>query len=887
MRRFSILWLLLIVVSLSSVGFAIQRLGGMPQLPVTIGPDMRVREVKMSEAPAGSVIALKRGDRLVALDGRSTEDLRDLRQTLRLIDTGAEKGGASADGSNATSPSVEPIVGPVVNYQLVRPLHRFDLLLQGEPLDPTALPPGVHEGDKLVELDGRPMKPKVGTEGLRSIISSRPEALLVLEREQAVFDGELVLGKETMPWGVVVCFGIAILLMLAVWRFHHATLSRWTALAIAAETVAFAWWSLLVFEYQWAIADYALAYGAIIALVLTRSLGIFARTASAEDGGANKWGALALGVVGAVFVAGTLAAGKLPNAEVALQFAAVLAGLFVIFEIVLTGLNEGSGTLLGERSVYLAGILLFVILACVVSYSIEPVAFREERWRWFAAIVLAMVWFGDILLCFRGLPATPFAEIASRQARRERLVYFLEEVAQLYPQVRPVLAVSHEESVFVFDPEKDIIFDRAEEPLSDAIAILLQERARVPASLDVPEQTDPMAGIAKTMGIGLAMQMLRPVHGMEIEDAAIVLLGYQRDGMPPVPVQELDFAQHRMSVTVWGAAMVELTMLALNKMPTLLAEVRQQARDEEAARVAAQPAPSEQLQRASSELEQTREALTELEQESKMLRKDRLELATQVASLTRWLQPAPALPPNFEELLEKELLDSLEQLFDSAAPIVFTGPKAAGKTFTSSAGHWLEGRAPSPCVLYDAALFAPEDHGPNLLGHARVLPEEESDAPPSDEPVVFEACRQGTLIIQRAEWLPPELFDELIEQAEAYDVRLYICFDVRDLQGGSPLAATSEEAREILEPRELLIPGFEHRHAVKEIIIGHWLQEISWFAQRDVVDLSPAAFKAMLGYDWPGNLDELILTMERAVRHGQGDFIELGDLPLDVRRGTF
>ena len=48
-----------------------------------------------------------------------------------------------------------------------------------------------------------------------------------------------------------------------------------------------------------------------------------------------------------------------------------------------------------------------------------------------------------------------------------------------------------------------------------------------------------------------------------------------------------------------------------------------------------------------------------------------------------------------------------------------------------------------------------------------------------------------------------------------------------------------------------------------------------------------AAFKAMLGYDWPGNLDELILTMERAVRHGQGDFIELGDLPLDVRRGTF
>ena len=877
---------------MASAGFAVQRLGGMPQLPVTIGPDMRVREVKMNEAPAGSVIALKRGDRLVALDGRSTEDLRDLRQALRLIDVGdalPNAGEASeGDESNATSPAVEPLIGPVVNYQLVRPLHRFDLLLQGEPLDPTALPPGVHEGDKLVELDGRQMKPKVGTEGLRSIISSRPEALLVLEREQAVFDGELALGKEDVPWGVVVCFGIALLILLAVWRFHHETLSRWTALAIAAETVAFAWWSLLVFEYQWAIADYALAYGAIIALVLTRSLGIFARTASAEDGGANKWGALALGVIGAVFVAGTLAAGKLPNAEVALQFAAVLAGLFVIFEIVLTGLNEGSGTLLGERSVYLAGILLFVILACVVSYSIEPVAFREERWRWFAAIVLAMVWFGDILLCFRGVPSTPLAEIATPIARRERLAYFLEEIALLYPQVRPALVIAHDDQVFVLDPENNFELDRADKPLSDAIAILLQERARVPAPLDVPEPTDPMAGIAKTMGIGLAMQMLRPYHGMEVEGASLVLLGYQREDMPPVPVQELDFAQHRMSVTVWGAAMLELTMLALDRMPTLLADATARAKEEEQARVAALPAPSEQLERAGEELDEAREALTELEQESKMLRKDRLELVTQVASLTRWLQPAPALPPNFEELLEPELLGSLEQLFADVAPIVLSGPRGAGKTFIASAGHWLEGRAPLPCVLYDAALFAPEDHAPNLLGHERVVASEDGeDIPPTEEPVVFEACRQGTLVIQRAEWLPAEVFEGLLEQSLTYDVRLYLCFDVSDLQGGSPLEAATEEARVVLEPREVLIPGFEHRHSIKEVVIRHWLEEAAWFAQREVVDLSPAALKAMLGYEWPGNLDEVVLTLERSVRQGQGDFIELGDLPLDVRRGTF
>ena len=875
-RRFSLLWLLLIGVAIASAALSVHRLRDMPELPVTIGPDMRIRSVKTDQTPLSPVLTLKRNDQLVALNGRSTQDLRELRHTLLHIEKSALDAGESRGSGGAEEvpglPAVEPLVGPVVNYQLVRPLHRFDLLLQGEPLDPTTLPPGVHEGDKLVELDGRQMKPRVGTEGLRSIISSRPRSLLVMERRNAVFDGDVMLGLPKPPVGVMVCFGLALIFSLLLWRFQHASISRWTALATAAQTIAFAWWSLLVFQYQWIIADYTLAYCAIGALVMTRPLGIFARTASAEDGGPNKWGSLALGGVGALFVIGALATNKLPNVEVALQFAAVLVGLFVIFEIVLTGLNEGSGTLLGERSVYLAGILLFVLFACVASYSIEPLAFREERWRWFAALVLALVWFGDILLCLRGLPATPFAEISTRESRREKIASFLEEIATIYPQVRPVLALMHEQRVFLFEHslKGELELSMAKAPLRDAIEILVQERARVPASNGAPEHDDPMAGIARTMGIGLALQLFPPHFGLQVPNTHVVLLGYQREESPPVPVEDLDFAQHRMTTAAWGASLLELMLESFEHLPAA----------EAASSLQEQSAPEASLdeEQARHKLEEATSELEELRETSQLLRRDRHELTARVASLARWHHPAPALPANFEELLEPSLLDAIASLFTSPAPIVLSGPRGAGKTFTASVGHLMEARAPQPCVLYDAATFSEDDHELNLLSEG---------VAEDQEPVVFDACQGGSLIIQRAEWLPPELLAPLSQRAEQEDVRLYLCFDTLDAQGDDPLALAGELAQEVLSEREVVLPEFAQREEILDAVFTHMLEEASWLAQREPVTISPAARRALHGYQWPGNLDEVEATMMMSAQRCKGDFLELGDLPLEVRRGTF
>ena len=502
----------------------------------------------------------------------------------------------------------------MISYQLERPVHRFGLELQSGMVGATGLPQGVKEGDMLVELDGRPMVPKVGTEGLRSIVFSRPAAHLVLERRESVFTDQLVAPIEARPTGALVGFGLALLMGLALRWLRHETISRWTTIATAFETLAFAWCAMIFVQYQWVMADYALAYATVAALIVARPLGIFARTASAEDGGQKRWGGLIAGGVGASFAIIALSTGGIESAERALQFAAVCAGLFVVFEVVLTGMSEGSGVLLGERSVYLAGLIVLVLLSAVIAYTIDPVTFVEERWRWFAAIVLSLVWFGDVLLCVRGVPATQFSDIADGPARSQSVGELLDQFVQVYPQVASSLIVAHERQgalLFSRAPQREgvapqVVIERAPQAARDAVEIMFHEQARVPGGH--PASDDPIAGIAHSMGWGLALELFVPPRSIEIEGVRVALVGTQIEGVAPIPLEDLDLAQQRLGAASWSALVVE----ALERWCDG-ATIAQAPAPVEVAREPIAPAPdaahNEALERAHQERAQAERAL--------------------------------------------------------------------------------------------------------------------------------------------------------------------------------------------------------------------------------------------------------------------------------------
>jgi DNA-binding NtrC family response regulator len=58
---------------------------------------------------------------------------------------------------------------------------------------------------------------------------------------------------------------------------------------------------------------------------------------------------------------------------------------------------------------------------------------------------------------------------------------------------------------------------------------------------------------------------------------------------------------------------------------------------------------------------------------------------------------------------------------------------------------------------------------------------------------------------------------------------------------------------------------------------------VNWFCERYApgadLRVSNAAMKSLMNYDWPGNVRELENCVERAVALGNGNLIDLGDLP--------
>ena len=76
-------------------------------------------------------------------------------------------------------------------------------------------------------------------------------------------------------------------------------------------------------------------------------------------------------------------------------------------------------------------------------------------------------------------------------------------------------------------------------------------------------------------------------------------------------------------------------------------------------------------------------------------------------------------------------------------------------------------------------------------------------------------------------------------------------------------------------------PLRERREDIKELAL-HFTRKASLAAGREARSVSPEALEALEAYDWPGNVRQLDMAIERAVLLGEGERVELPDLPPEV-----
>ncbi|MGM0555014.1 MAG: hypothetical protein ACQEVA_01420 [Myxococcota bacterium] len=855
--KFLGLWILAIAATLASLALAYVQLDDLPSLGVFFGPELTVRRVAVDPEQAADRQKFKRGDRLVALQGQSIENLRDLRAILENLPE------PKPEQEDAKSKQRAP-TQHVVSYQLVRPLYQFGVLLQGDDLEPTELPAGVEPTDQLVTINNQKLPTKVGPEAVRSITASRPDALLGFERENAVFQGEMQIPEPGRPYGVLICFGVALLVLVVLWRFRAESLHPGSALAVAFETLGFSWIAFLAFEYQWVMSDYAMASIIIISMALMRPFALISRGLAVRGESAAGWWALALGTFGAGFVLYMMHNGMLDSAEHALRIGAMIPAGFTMYELFVSFESDNSDSPLGEGAGYLTLIVGLSLFATGLAYSLEPVVFLEDRWRWFAGVILGLMWFGDLLFCLRGVPRGSYAEVATEADRHALVSEFLLVANDAMPESRLGFVMQRRDGAVILRPESGgLELEEAPDSLRDALEILMQEDARIPLPHNVERAAHPLGGIADTLRITLALRLQPPADGVVVEDCELLLLAIDQSGDEQLfrPEHELiDEIREMITAEVWTAALIE-GIRGLD-------ELRQEADEDQ----------TDLLQQEVSQLTNRNESLHEQVQELEQLRDAQAELIEEQEaelgpSLPGFAGQFPVAPPEFHSLLEPQLVEALDFLLDDGEPIALAGAPGTGKSFAARTAARIEGL--SRVVTYDAASRDEDEQALHLFGQDR----ESGDG-------LVDKVEGSGLLVEGAQTLSDVLLVRLCEASERVGFRLYLAFDQEDAEARSPLDGREAEVLELLEHREMVIPSLSQRPAVVERVLLYFLEQSSLRRNRDVRDFSDTALEALLAYDFPGELDQARVEVDLAVSRASDRLVRFDDLSLEVRQAS-
>lgn len=861
-------WGFLLVLTIGCALLVWGRLAGLPDLGVLFGPDLTVRHVAVERSQGIEGQPFQRGDRLISIEGMVVDDLGDLRAVLpSLLEESTSLGDEGLESVDELEAPRQQEALTLLNYQIWRPIHRFSLAMQGEISDPTELPAGIEPDDRLVEIDGRILPGRVGAEGIRSVIASRPEALLGFERRDAIFAGQLLVDKAPRYPAVLLGFIAVLGAIVLLWRGQSEALPPAAAYCIALETLALGFLMLLITNFQWVLGDSILSAAVVLSLIMMRPLAIFAQELGERSEGHGGQIALGLGVLAALGVLSMLGGGLLGSPEEALHVAAIIAGLFIVFEVVVGGMEREGSALLTERGGYLPGVVLIGLFTCLVVAVMEPVAFEEDRWRWFAVLVPSLVWFGDILYVFKFGTRSAFGEVSARASRQKVLQGYLQEIALEMPHTDlRILGHLEGRTLAIRRDSLGVHIEPVSQVLADAMEILIQEEGRVPPPEGVSHPEDPVEGLAKAMDISLAL-MLEPPPGMVRlgeTDMTMIILGMRRTGETELPgyasAQTLDRAQELWTETVASAALLELISgLAegLTGEQQATGEGGISAQELEKAQAALLQCQEEQ-----SALEAKREEL-----EQNFTREQRRREFREVASRRSYPEPDEEWP-----LIEPELVDGLLYLLEGSEPIVFGGAVGAGKGFTAYRAALLEERSPKAFLEIDTL----DPEAPTILD--TILGEAGGGVGPG----LLEDF-EGALLVRGAQRCNDARLLALCHQAEEKGIRLFLSFDAFDAEERSVLEGRPVPLQDLLGHREVIIPSFHRRPTILSGVLQYWLWEWSYRYGKEIDGFSRAALEALELYTYPGEIAEALEIVRMAVLRTDHDVVDLEDLPLEVR----
>jgi two-component system response regulator AtoC len=236
----------------------------------------------------------------------------------------------------------------------------------------------------------------------------------------------------------------------------------------------------------------------------------------------------------------------------------------------------------------------------------------------------------------------------------------------------------------------------------------------------------------------------------------------------------------------------------------------------------------------------------------------------------------------------QDVLRIAARLRDSRTPVLITGESGTGKELVARAIHYGGAMASTPFVAVDCGSLVPTLMESELFGYEKGA----FTGATKSKRGLFQAANGGTIFLDEIGELPLEMQAKLLRALQEKEVRPvgsneHVQVDVRviaatnrDLENAYRSGLFRKDLYFRLNVVTVHMPALRERRSDVPILVHYFLDR---HAPGENIHVAPDTMKALLEYDWPGNIRELENSIARAVVLGDRKIVQVTDLPPSVR----
>ncbi|MFA5448249.1 MAG: sigma-54 dependent transcriptional regulator [Sphaerochaeta sp.] len=236
------------------------------------------------------------------------------------------------------------------------------------------------------------------------------------------------------------------------------------------------------------------------------------------------------------------------------------------------------------------------------------------------------------------------------------------------------------------------------------------------------------------------------------------------------------------------------------------------------------------------------------------------------------------------------LMDTVAQVAPTKASVLITGESGVGKELVADALHELSGRAKGPLVKVHCAALTASLLESELFGHEKGS----FTGAVGQKRGRFELADGGTIFLDEIGEIDLQTQVKLLrvlqerqfervggEESISVDVRV-VCATNKDLLKEIEKGNFREDLYYRLNVVHLVVPPLRERREDIPLLLTTFLTQFNEENGRSIEGFSTQAKRALLAYDWPGNIRELRNGIESAVVLARSSVIEVEDLPQQI-----